>query len=287
MRPHERIWMRYLILALPTLYFLMLVAWPLLILLRMSFSVPERGRVFGTGFSLHNYVGFINNPIFIESLVGTLRIGMLTAIFALLLGFPLALFIWKSKSWVRSVVIFITLAPILISVVVRSYGWIVLLSNRGLVNSFLMYFGIIERPIRLIFNETGIVIGMTHVLLPFMVLSILSTLQSIDRNLEDAAATLGARPLRVNLDVIFPLVLPGVVAGVILVFILAVGSFITPVLLGGQMVMTLPILALQQFQTTFNWALGSAIAMLLLAVVLATTLIFERVMRARLVRGAA
>jgi ABC-type spermidine/putrescine transport system, permease component I len=128
----------------------MLVAWPLAILLRMSFSTPERGRVFGTGFSLSNYIEIFNNSIFLETLIVTLRIGILTAFFTMVLGFPLALFIWKSKSWLRSVVIFITLAPILISVVVRSYGWIVLLSNRGLVNSFLMYFGIITRPIRLI-----------------------------------------------------------------------------------------------------------------------------------------
>ena len=203
----------------------------------------------------------------------------------LLLGFPLAIFIWRSKTRVRALVLFITLAPILVSVVVRSYGWVVLLSNKGLVNSFLLYFGVIDRPIRLIFNETGVIIGMVHVLLPFMVLSILSSLQSIDKSLEDAASTLGATPFRANIDIVLPLVIPGVVAGVILVFILAVGSFITPVLLGGQVVMTLPILALQQFQTTFNWALGSAIAMVLLAAVLGMTLLFERVMRKRLLKG--
>lgn len=286
MRPGERPWLRYLVIGLPTAYFLALVAWPLFILLRMSFSQPERGRVFGSGFALDNYVELFSNPIFLETLVVTLRIGALAALFALLLGFPLALFIWRSSSAVRGLVIFITLAPILISIVVRSYGWMVLLSNRGVVNSFLMHIGLIDRPIRLIFNETGIVIGMTHVLMPFMVLSILSSLQTIDRSLEDAACTLGARPLRVNLDIVFPLVLPGVVAGVILVFILAVGSFITPVLLGGQLVMTLPILALQQFQTTFNWALGSAIATLLLVVVLCTTIVFERVLRRRQMLGA-
>lgn len=286
MRPGERAWTRYLILGLPTAYFIALVAFPLFVLGRMSFSVPERGRVFGDGFSFGNYVEIFANPLFLETLGVTVRIGALVSLCALAIGFPLALFIWRAKGWVRSLVIFITIAPILISVVVRSYGWIVLLSNRGLVNSTLMYFGIIERPIRLIFNETGIVIGMTHVLLPFMVLSIMSTLQSIDRSLEDAASTLGARPLRVNLEIILPLALPGIVSGTILVFILSVGSFITPVLLGGQMVMTLPILALQQFQTTFNWALGSAIATMLLVAVLVITTVFERLLRKHLVRGA-
>ncbi|MEO3386396.1 ABC transporter permease [Mesorhizobium sp. CAU 1741] len=286
MRPGERAWTRYLILGLPTAYFIALVAFPLFVLGRMSFSVPERGRVFGDGFSFGNYAEIFANPLFLETLGVTVRIGIIVSLCALAIGFPLALFIWRAKGWVRSLVIFITIAPILISVVVRSYGWIVLLSNRGLVNSTLMYFGVIERPIRLIFNETGIVIGMTHVLLPFMVLSIMSTLQSIDRSLEDAASTLGARPLRVNLEIILPLALPGIVSGMILVFILSVGSFITPVLLGGQMVMTLPILALQQFQTTFNWALGSAIATMLLVAVLLITTVFERLLRKHLIRGA-
>lgn len=285
MRPGERPWLRWLALGLPTLYFLVLVAWPLVILVRMSLSVPERGRVFGEGFSLGNYWELFQSPVFFDTLLVTLRIGAFASIFTLILGFPLALFIWRSKRAVGGLVLFITLAPILISMVVRSYGWIVLLSNRGLVNSFLMYVGVLDRPIRLIFNETGIVIGMTHVLLPFMVLAILSTLQSIDRSLLDAASTLGARPWRATLDIVFPLVLPGVASGMVLVFILAVGSFITPVLLGGQMVLTLPILALQQFQTTFNWALGSAIAVVLLIFVLATTLTFEWLLRKRLKRG--
>lgn len=287
MRPGERAWTRFAILSVPTAYFIALVAFPLAVLVRMSFSVPEKGRVFGDGFSFHNYAEVFTNPLFLETLGVTVKIGVLVAIFAFLLGFPLALFIWRASGWVRGLVIFITIAPILISVVVRSYGWVVLLSNRGLVNSTLMYMGLIDRPIKLIFNEVGIVIGMTHVLLPFMVLSVMSTLQSIDRSLEDAAATLGARPMRVNFEIILPLALPGIVSGMVLVFILAVGSFITPVLLGGQMVMTLPILALQQFQTTFNWALGSAIATLLLVAVLGIITIFERVLRRKLMRGGA
>jgi putative spermidine/putrescine transport system permease protein len=285
MRTIARPWGRYIVLALPTTFFLALVAWPLFLLLRMSLSVPERGRVFGVGLSSGNYAEVFTNPIFLETLFVTFRIGCWVSVCTLLLGFPLAIFIWRSKTRVRALVLFITLAPILVSVVVRSYGWVVLLSNKGLVNSFLLYFGVIDRPIRLIFNETGVIIGMVHVLLPFMVLSILSSLQSIDKSLEDAASTLGATPFRANIDIVLPLVIPGVVAGVILVFILAVGSFITPVLLGGQVVMTLPILALQQFQTTFNWALGSAIAMVLLAAVLGMTLLFERVMRKRLLKG--
>ncbi|KAA0970762.1 ABC transporter permease [Aureimonas fodinaquatilis] len=285
MRAGEKQWVGRALLVLPTAYFLLLVAYPLYILARMSFSRPETGRVFGDGFSVENYIEIFFNQVFLNSLITTARIGALVAFFTLLLAFPLAVFIWRSRSGLRNVVLLITLAPLFISVIVRAYGWMVLLSNRGVVNSALMNMGLIDRPISLIFNETGVIIGTTHVLLPFMVLPILSTLQSIDKSLEYAAASLGARPSRVSLDVIFPLVLPGVVTGLVLVFILAVGSFITPVLLGGQLVLTLPVLALQQFNATFNWALGSAYVVLLLAFVLIITLTFERLVRSSLNKG--
>lgn len=276
----------WILLAPPIAYFLLLVAFPMFILVRMGFSYPAKGRVFGEGFSIQNYIDIFTTPLFLNSLLVTLRVGVLTAVFALLLGFPLAMFIWRGKGLLARVVILITLAPILISAIVRTYGWIVLLSNRGLINSLLMYVGITDSPIRLVFNETGVVIGTVHVLLPFMVLSILSSLQAIDGALEDAAATLGAKPWRTFRDVIFPLALPGAMAGLILVFILAVGSFITPVLLGGQLVMTIPVLALQQFTTTFNWALGSALVTVLLVAVLASIVAFEKVMQKNSQRGA-
>jgi putative spermidine/putrescine transport system permease protein len=284
-RAGDRAWVGWVLLALPTLYFLALVAYPLINLMRMSVSVPQRGRVFGEGFSLQNYITIFTDELYLETLWVTFRIGALTSLLALLLGVPLALYIRKARPGVRSLLIFITIAPILISVVVRAYGWIVLLSNRGLVNSFLQYVGVIDFPIRLIFNETGIVIGTAHVLMPFMVLSVLGSLQTIDVALEDAATSLGAKPWRVVVDVVLPLALPGMVAGTILVFILAVSTFVTPILLGGQLVLTLPILALQQFNSTFNWAFGSALIGVLLVAVLATTLLFDRVLKNRLVRG--
>jgi putative spermidine/putrescine transport system permease protein len=285
-RAGQRPWVAWALLALPTAYFLLIVAYPLMNLVRMGFSRPQRGRVFGEGFSAQNFVEILTSPLYLETLTVTFRIGVLSALAALALGLPLALFLRTARPAVRSVLIFITIAPILISIVVRAYGWMVLLANRGLVNSALMNLGIIDRPIRLIFNETGIVIATSHVLLPFMVLAILGSLQGIDRALEDAAASLGAKPWRVAWDVVLPLALPGIAAGTVLVFILAVGSFVTPVLIGGQLVLTLPMAAMQQFNSTFNWAFGSALVGVLLVAVLATTLIFDGVLKRRLQRAA-
>ncbi|MFI5012388.1 MAG: ABC transporter permease [Hyphomicrobiales bacterium] len=275
------------ILLLPTLYFLLLFAWPLIGLMRMAFARPIPQRITGEGWSLANFVEIFSNPLYLETLWVTLRIGILVAVFSLLLGYPLAFFLARTRTAWRGTLLFLMLAPILISVVVRAYGWIVLLSNRGLINSALQGLGLIDRPIRLIFNETGIVIGTTHVLLPFMVLAILGSLQTVDGRLEDAAASLGAPPWRVFLDVLLPLSLPGVAAGVLLVFVLAVSSFVTPVLLGGQVVLTIPILALQQFGQAFNWSFGSALVALLLAVIIAVTLVYDRLLQRRLVRGVA
>ncbi len=283
--PLQRNMLGWTLLGLPTLYFLLLFAWPLLSLLRMAFATPIPNRITGEGFSLANFREIFTNPLFLQTLWVTLRIGFFTALFALLLGYPLAYFLARTRSRMRGLLLFLTLAPILISVVVRAYGWIVLLSPRGLVNALLIHAGLISRPIRLIFNETGIIIGTTHVLLPFMILAIMGSLQTLDRALEDAAASLGARPMRVFFDVVLPLSLPGVAAGVLLVFILSVSSFVTPVLLGGQIVLTVPILALQQFTSAFNWPFGSALVALLLGTVLIITLAYDRLLQSRLNRG--
>jgi putative spermidine/putrescine transport system permease protein len=284
--PQARNVVRWALLALPVLYFVLLFAWPLASLLRMAFATPIPNRVTGEGFSIVNFREIFTNPLFLQTLWVTLRIGALTALFTLLLGYPLAFFLVRTRSRFRGLLLFLTLAPILISVVVRSYGWIVLLSNRGLVNSLLLKLGLISRPIRMIFNETGIVIGTTHVLLPFMILAIMGSLQTLDGALEDAASSLGARPTRVFLDIVLPLSLPGAAAGVLLVFILSVSSFVTPVLLGGQIVLTVPILALQQFTSAFNWPFGSALVALLLVTVLAIALAYDRLLQGRLNRGA-
>ncbi len=283
----DRGWVAWLWLALPILYFVLIFAVPLLDLLKMGFSRPLPQRITGGEFSYANFIEIFTNPLYRNTLWVTLRIGATVALATLIVGYPLAFFLARTRSRAKGFLLFLTLSPILISVVVRAYGWIVLLSNRGLVNSALMQLGLISRPIRLIFNETGIVIATTHVLLPFMVLAILGSLQSLDLALEDAAASLGARRWQVFRDVVLPLSLPGVAAGFMLVFILGVSSFVTPILLGGQVVLTVPILALQQFTTAFNWAFGSALTLFLLVAVLIITLLYDRVLQRRLVRGAA
>lgn len=244
----------------------------------MSLAEPIPGRILGVGFSLANYRDIFGNAFFLQTFWTTIKIAGETAILALVLGFPLAYFLSRTRSRWKGLLLFLTLAPILVSVVVRAYGWIVLLSNRGLVNEVLKYAGLIDSPVRMIFNEMGVVIGTAHVLLPFMVLSIMASLQTIDPAYEEAANSLGASPFRVFIDIVVRLAMPGIGAGTLLVFILAASTFVTPILLGGQTVMTIPILAYQQFSSAFNWPFGSALVVCLLVIILVISIIADRML---------
>lgn len=277
---------RLLLFGLPVAYLAALFVGPLLNLARMSLADPTVSRTTASGWTLDNYRAALADPVMQEAVLATFRIGFWVAFLALLVGYPLALFLTRTTSRWRSLLLAIILAPIFISIVVRTYGWTVLLSNRGLVNSALVGLGITDAPLRLMFNEVGIIIGTTHVLLPFMILSVMGSLQVMDRSLEAAAMSLGARPWRVFRDVVWPLSLPGVAAGLLLVFVLAISSFVTPMLLGGQVVMTLPIVALQQFTTVFNWVAGSTVIMILVVAVIAVTLVYDRLLRGMMRRGA-
>lgn len=272
-------------LAPPLLYFLLLFTFPLFNLIRISLAEPLPGQVLPTGWTLTSYREMFVNPFYLSILWSTVRIGLLVTLFTLLIGYPLAFFLARTRSRWKGILLSLTIAPILISAVVRSYGWLVLLSDRGIVNSLLMNLKLIPAPIKLIFNETGVIIGTTHVLLPFMVLAIMGSLQSLDPRLEEAASSLGAPRWRVFWDVIWPLSLPGVIAGAIIVFVLAVGSFVTTMLLGGQTVLTLPLLAYQQFGIAFNWPFGSALGVLLLVVVMALSFGYDLILQPRLLRG--
>jgi len=248
----------------------------------MSLADPSLSKTKAQGWTLANFGNVLLDPVVIDAMITTFRIGVFVTLLALLIGYPISLFLTRTRSRWRGVLLALTLAPIFISIVVRSYGWIVLLSKRGVINSILLQLGVTSQPLHLIFNEFGIIIGTAHVLLPFMVLSVMGSLQVIEPSLESAAVSLGARPWRVFRDIIWPLSLPGVGAGILLVFILAISTFVTPMLLGGQVVMTLPILAFQQFTSVFNWVEGSTVIVFLLVSVVIVSIIYERALRRKL-----
>ncbi|NYS26606.1 ABC transporter permease [Rhodobacteraceae bacterium 2376] len=209
----------------------------------------------------------------------TFEISALVTVLALLLGYPLAYLMSQlSPRWAGICLIFV-LVPFWTSLLVRTYAWMVLLQRRGLVNQTLMDLGIIDMPLRLVYNYTGTVIGMLHIMLPFMILPLYAALRTVDMNYMRAAANLGASPLRAFWTVFFPLSMPGVIAGSLLVFILSLGFYVTPALLGGGRVMMVSMKIQQDAGLYFDWGAASALGVALLVITLGIFWVLSRFMR--------
>jgi putative spermidine/putrescine transport system permease protein len=241
---------------------------PLLYLVRYSFFVYVPGDPLATGFTFANYGKFLSDPYYLEVLAQTLGIGLAVTSASLVLGFPVAYGLARWRSRWRAVCLVLIISPLYVSAVVRAYGWLVILGDAGVVNNLLRWLHVVDRPVRMMFTPLAVVIALTEVALPFMILVLASVIQNIDPALEDAAANLGARPWRVFREVVLPLSLPGVVAGSMLVFILATGSYVTPALTGGKSVKMLVTEVYQQMTAIYNWPFGAASAFVLLAVTL-------------------
>lgn len=268
----------WLLLLAPLAAFLALFLAPLGNLLVLSFFRFDRSAGALAGLSLENYAKFLGDPFYLGILGRTLRLGLLVTLATLVLGYPVALHLSRSSGRRRAYLTLLVLAPLLVSVVVRSFGWLVILGPNGLVNSALVRLGVVSEPLRLLYSEGAIVVGLTHVFLSFMVLSVATALQRIDPALTRAAQNLGAGPAQTFWRVVFPLSLPGVAAGSLIVFTLSTSAFITPALLGGPRVKVMSYLAYQQTLLLSDWPYGSAIAFVLLAVTAASVLVYVRLL---------
>jgi mannopine transport system permease protein len=261
-----------LALALPFLLVLLLAfILPLLTLLHESLFVPAP--------NLANYVKVFHEPVYLRVMLRTLRISVLVTVVALLLGYPLAWLMAQSRGMRLGLLLAAVLLPLWTSVLVRTYAWLVLLQRNGVVNQMLGALGIIDSPVQFLYTEGAVVLAMSHVLLPFMVLPLYAALRGIPAEYTRAARMLGAGGFATFREVILPLSLPGVGAGSLMVFLLALGFFVTPALLGGPRQMMLATLVEQQVTEMLNWPFAGAIVGVLLAFVLVLALVFNRVLR--------
>lgn len=217
----------------------------------------------GDGFGLGNYREFFSRPDYIETYLRTLQVSLLVTAFSVLIGYPIAYGIWRYEGN-RNFLMILIILPWLVSVVVRTYAWMVILGPRGVINETLRWLGVIESPAKLMFNTTGVVIGLVHVLIPFMVISILSVLLHLDRRLEEASMSLGGNRLYTFAKVTVPLSLPGVFAGAILTYLMSTGAIVTPLLLGGIRERMIGTQIYQEVMQTFNFPKASTLAVLLL-----------------------
>lgn len=263
---------------------LLLIA-PLAIVLVGAFLVPVlllaptsfREYLPGTGivpdsWTLENYLRIATDDFYREVVWRTLALGLGVTAACLLLGYPVAYLIVRGDPRWRLPLTLLVIFPLMLNLVVRSFGWIALLTNRGLVNNLLMSLGIIDEPLKLMFNLTGVMIGMVHIYLPFMVLMLVAALQNVPRDVEAAAATLGSGRVHVFTAVTLPLTAPGIIAGSILVFVLSISALVTPRMLGGPTYQVMATLIYDEYMQLLDWSSGSALSFTL--VVIAVSIIW-------------
>ena len=264
----------------PTLLLVaILMIFPSIILLSYSFNPYANGSI-QVGITLAHYVRAFTTALYQETLFRTIKIAVIVTVITFLLGFPLAYAAVRKGGWIGKLIVISTLAPLTIDLVVRSFGWFILLNGTGVINSTLIELGLVtqETAPKLLFNETGIIIGLSHVMLPFMVFPIINVMHTIPHELEEAAQNLGANRLTVFTRILVPLALPGISAGVLITFVVSLASYVTPALLGGG-VRVIPVVITETFTSTSNWPFASALSMILVAVALIVIVGYQRVLK--------
>jgi putative spermidine/putrescine transport system permease protein len=265
----ERSSRSHVLLLLPGLVVVgVLLLLPLLWLLALSF--------YDNGFSFVHYARLFEDPSYTKSFFLTFQIAVAVTVTTALLGYPLCYWmLGLSPLWQRIAFICV-LIPFWTSLLVRTYAWLVLLQRRGLVNTTLQNLGVLSEPLALMYNATGTAIGMAHILLPFLVLPLFATMRSIDRDLLRAGAALGGKPGFVFWRVFFPMSLPGLTAGGLLVFVLSIGYYVTPQLLGGGSTVMIGQLIQRNIELFSSWGAASAVSMVLLLMVTGVFLLMSR-----------
>jgi len=215
------------------------------------------------------YRQLATDPFYLQALGETVALAAATTLVCLLIGYPVAYYLVRHARSGRALILFLLISPLLTSIIMRTFGWRAIFARRGLMNATLQGLGLIERPLDVLNSAASALIGMVHVLVPFMVLSIAAVLEKIDPRVEEAAEVLGASTPQIFARITFPLSLDGVASGAILTFMLAMGSFVTLLFLGGGTLQTFPLLIYQQFNTTRDFGMAAAMSNLLMLLALA------------------
>lgn len=267
-----------LLCTLPATFFVAFFLAPMTVVLIASLTTPAGLPTFA------HYVRILADSYHWDVLWVTFRIGALTTLICVLIGYPLAWYLVRTVRWRpwRRFRVILLVVPLFTSNIVRSFGWMVLLGRNGLVNDGLIGLGLIERPMRFLGTELGILIGLVYILLPFIVLAVGNALAKVDPALEHASADLGATPAATFRTIIFPLSLPGLMAGAVMVFMLAVSAYVTPALLSGGRITVFSMLIFQQYSSVFDFNYGGALSITLLVLTLVLVAIAGRVSEPRM-----
>lgn len=271
----------YWLSAPGALVVLALMAIPLVMTLSLSFYGLQPGGHIDQTLTLQNYGQLVNDDYYLQIFSRTFLLAMAVTGTCLLIGVPEAYVLSRLSSRWRAVSIVVVLGPLLVSVVVRTLGWAILLGNEGLINKGLLALGLIDQPVKLMYSYVGVVIALSHVMVPYMVLSIWASLQKLDFATEQAADSLGASPLTVLRRIVLPQVIPGVLSGSLIVFALTASAFATPAIIGGRRLKVVSTTIYDEFLNYLNWPMGAALAAVLMVIVLFVTVFANRFIERR------
>ncbi|MBM3601536.1 MAG: ABC transporter permease [Alphaproteobacteria bacterium] len=266
----------YLLSAPALLVYSAFLAAPLIAVTILSFNTFTMATGIQPGFSLANYAEVLTDDYFHRIFLRTFGLALLVAAIAALIGTPEAYILHRMAPAWRSAFLLVILGPLLVSVLVRTLGWAVLLGRNGLINSALIGIGAIERPIEFMYTMTGVVVALVHVLVPFHVLAVWASLRRLDPAVEAAGLSLGASQATVLRRIVVPQIMPGILSGSLIVFTLAASAFATPSIIGGRRLKVVAMTAYDEFLNSQNWPMGAAIAAVLLAATLVIVLGYNR-----------
>lgn len=261
--PRNRALVPSLLIAVPAIFLLVFFVTPTMFLLSIGFLESD-GMVPTGGWTLDNFTLLLTRPLYYRAILRTFGVGIAVGVLVVVLAYPLAYFLVRTTSRWRNLLIAASLAPLLASVIVRTYGWWVVLNREGAVNSVLKSMGAIDQPLVLLPSTFAITIGLAHALLPYGVLTIIASLNGLNPNLERAAMSLGANRFRTFMAVTLPLSFPGIVGGFLLAFAIAISAYATPAILGGPATEVMATLIRSFMAVTLDWALGAAMGAILL-----------------------
>lgn len=286
---------RWLVLALPYAWLGLFFLVPLLIIAKISLSqtitaIPPYAPLFGEGdgwlptlnATLSNFALLVEDALYATALVNSIKVAAVSTLFCLLLGYPMAYAIARSDRRWRPFLLMAVIIPFWTSFLIRVYAMIGIVRDNGVLNNVLIWLGVIDQPLQIMYSPTAVYIGITYSYLPFMILPVYAALERLDGTLLEAASDLGARPWRAFLSVTLPLSLPGILAGAMLVFIPAVGEFVIPELLGGPDSLMIGRVLWSDFFANRDWPVASAVAVALLVLLVAPLAAFQRIARREL-----
>lgn len=227
-----------------------------------------------------NFAYLWEDSLYIRTYINSIKIALISTLFCLLIGYPMAYAIVRSKGTTRYILLLLIILPFWTSFLLRVYAWMGLLADQGTFNSFLIWLGVIDKPIRLLYSQFAVYVGIVYSYLPFMILPLYANMEKLDTSLQEAAADLGARPFAGFITVTLPLTLPGIIAGSLLVFIPATGEFVIPDLLGGGNVLMIGRVLFSEFNANHDWPVASAVAIALVIVLVLPMMLYHRVQAA-------